>query len=461
MGDIGVLVVHGIGAQKEGETLAKLLAGLRQFPAGDVAVDPSPFPSPSVARATVGGQPVRFYEVYWAEILTGDQMAGAFLLEDLESVTWFPWLNARRGDYRAGDYTRFTVAWWCIVLPLVNFLILLAYWGARILVLLPTAAFRAGKEPRRSVTETARAGTSMRTVFDHVLDEYAGDVFAYVHSAGHGFYREANEPPVNTDLVAAYPKIVQRFYDVLLQAQADGCTTIQVVAHSLGTVVTYHALSGYGFDLTRSDAGRIREALATISDVYTIGSPLEKIRFFWPRLHPAAPLWPGMTLRWNNFVSWFDPVAGTLRRFNQWGPVTELPSARRRLHPWSRRLRTKSDLPAGPGPRPVRPRTGLRAHDEGALGRHAHAPRRDAGGTARAGRRADCGCRRLRDRGWPSSVSRLSAPAAVHGRDAAGTARRCGLARHRGVDGYRIPVRADQPCRPAARVRRRSTNERS
>ena len=55
--------------------------------------------------------------------------------------------------------------------------------------------------------------------------------------------------------------------------------------------------------------------------LYTIGSPLEKIRFFWPGLRLETNLAGERPIAWDNFVSYFDPVAGMLRRFNEWGPV--------------------------------------------------------------------------------------------------------------------------------------------
>jgi hypothetical protein len=61
----------------------------------------------------------------------------------------------------------------------------------------------------------------------------------------------------------------------------DGCQSIHIVAHSLGTVVMYHALRGFGVDnAVRADRPTLSEAMATIEHLYTIGSPLEKIRFF-------------------------------------------------------------------------------------------------------------------------------------------------------------------------------------
>lgn len=54
---IAVLVVHGIGAQKPGEALGKLIAGLSRVERDFGA-------SSHDGVLTLGGQPVRLYEVY-------------------------------------------------------------------------------------------------------------------------------------------------------------------------------------------------------------------------------------------------------------------------------------------------------------------------------------------------------------------------------------------------------------
>ena len=120
-----------------------------------------------------------------------------------------------------------------------------------------------------------RRGTTL-TVIDRMLDEFAGDVVNYVNSAGNAFYRDKDEKPVPPEVAHVFPKIMQRFNEQLLKADADGCSTIQVIAHSLGTVVTWHALSGFGDDPRRADAAAIDAARNKVTRVYTIGSPLER-----------------------------------------------------------------------------------------------------------------------------------------------------------------------------------------
>lgn len=321
--NIALLVVHGIGAQEPGETLGKLLSGLRRIDQNSV-----PKETHDGAVGTVGGQPVRFYEVYWADLLKGDITRGAFQMMELQSLSWFPWFNLRHGNYRPGSYSFLKLAWWCVALPIVNFFALFGYYGAGFFAQIFGGAEGKRKEAETDSTSSRIArkvvgyGTTLTKV-DRILDEYFGDVFSYVNSAGKAFHREANEPAVSPQVEHVYADIVQRFYDQLVKAQADGCTTIQIVAHSLGTVVTYHALSGFRFEAgRRHDAEAIQAATAKVGHIYTIGCPLEKIRFFWPRLAPGgAPLGRG-GVHWDNFVSWFDPLAGTLRSLADWGKVS-------------------------------------------------------------------------------------------------------------------------------------------
>jgi hypothetical protein len=295
---IGVLVVHGIGAQKPGEAVGKLIAGLSR-------IDPD-FAS---GTPTLGGRLVRLYEVYWADLLMGASTRDAFRIEEMQSVSWFPLLNLLRGNYPKGTWSFLKLAW--CALPLVNFLMLFGYFGAGMIA----EVIKGDRNPSRSIRKAAE--TSRLKVIKDLLDDYVGDVFSYVSSAGKAFYREKNEPAFAPGLEGVHGRIVQRFYDQLVKAQADGCAAIHVVAHSLGSVVTYHALSGFGFE---GDPA-VREACANVRRVYTIGSPLEKIRFFWPRLTPDGPPLGGTKIEWDNFLSYFDPVAGRLRQLPEWGEL--------------------------------------------------------------------------------------------------------------------------------------------
>ena len=76
-----LLVVHGIGAQERGDTLHKLTRGLQLV---DPAFDPQPVGD--CIEGTLGGCPVRLYEVYWADLLKGDVVQRTFLINELQSL---------------------------------------------------------------------------------------------------------------------------------------------------------------------------------------------------------------------------------------------------------------------------------------------------------------------------------------------------------------------------------------
>lgn len=304
--------MHGIGAQERGETLAKLAAGLRLLEGASV-----PAALSDGMTATIGGRELRLYEVYWADLHKGiEKTRGAFDIQEVQSLSWFPGLNWRRGCYRAARYSTLRLTWWSLVLPIANFFILFGYYGSGFVAELLAGAL--GKRPEPAGRATLKA-------LDTVLDEFAGDVLSYVNSAGAAFYREGNAKPVPPGRQSLCADAMKCFHDKLVTAgAAAGCTDIQIVAHSLGTVVTYHGLSGFRFESDAATAAAIDAAKAKISRLYTIGSPLEKIRFFWPKLSPRGAT-AGLKLKWDNFVSFFDPVSGRIRTFDDWGRVTNHP----------------------------------------------------------------------------------------------------------------------------------------
>lgn len=106
------------------------------------------------------------------------------------------------------QYSFLTLAWWWIALPIFNFFALFAYYGAALFMRI-AAGDRADTkeksgglsraESRDSVWDEARqaaARTSGPGPIDALLDEYVGDVFSYVNSAGSAFYRDAGEAPI-------------------------------------------------------------------------------------------------------------------------------------------------------------------------------------------------------------------------------------------------------------------------
>lgn len=325
IGHTALLVVHGIGAQDPGETLAKLATGLRRLDGASVPAEIT-----DGMRATVGAREIRLYEVYWADLHKGEKARGAFDIQEAQSLSWFPRFNWRRDCYRVSSYSTLRLLWWSFALPLVNFLVVLGYYGSGFVAQI----FLGPKGKRPAPERESRIGWAGRkfagrgttlSALDIALDEYAGDVLSYVNSAGDAFHREEKAAPVPAARQRLFADAMARFYDQLIAASAaDGCTDIQIVAHSLGTVVTWHALSGFRLEADPATRAAIDAARSKISRLYTIGCPLEKIRFFWPRITPRAAA-AGLHFQWDNFVSFFDPVSGRVRTFDDWGDVKNHP----------------------------------------------------------------------------------------------------------------------------------------
>lgn len=323
----GVLIVHGVGAQAPGDSIHKLLNGLALVPGSKVP----PAAGPGPVAAEVAGIRVRLYEVHWADLLQGESTRDTFSAREFQAAAWFPWLNRRHKANPPGKYSLGTTLGWTLVLPVLSIALALPYYGARLLAQIfdkRAIGQRHGKADAtslrafwRNARATADTAAHQRTVLEDTIDEYVGDVFNYVNSAGQARYPDGREKNVPQSVQSAYEVIAQRFRTQLLTAAAE-CDELHVLAHSLGTVVSYHGL----FGLRRGDADTLEDpalqaARKKVSRLYTIGSPLEKISFFWPKLiNPEVS--PGSrTLHWENFVSWLDPVAGVLRHFNQWGEV--------------------------------------------------------------------------------------------------------------------------------------------
>jgi hypothetical protein len=320
---IGVLVIHGIGAQQRGETLAKLWTGLRRV---IPQVPEKPAEGESV---TLCHRSVRFYEVYWADLLMGELVSGTFDSDEFSSLAWFPLFNQIYRAYVREPYPLWKVFWFTIVLPPAVVALWVVYSGASLCAQIWRGVRQrsdGSPEPPEvsGMTFIQRAKfyankTNEPTVVDKLLDEYAADVFNYINSAGGNFSSKREVPD---RLRHVYHHIIDRFYDQLCRAQNDGCQSVQIVAHSLGTVVMYHALRGLRQEeAARPDIEALSQAMATIEHLYTIGSPLEKIRFFWPWLRTEKNFVGARTIMWDNFVSYFDPVASILRRYREWGPV--------------------------------------------------------------------------------------------------------------------------------------------
>jgi hypothetical protein len=324
---VGLLVVHGIGEQKPFDTVDKVISGLKAAAPDVREVERDEATGTVTIERTSPPARVRLYEVYWADLLTGETSRGAFGPEKVQSAAWFPWLNLRRHLYphpRPG-----LVLGWTILLIPMSALAYAGLFGARFFATLIDHA----RNPRttrddadtqnlgvldlvRQVAEDGRGGDY--GPLDKVLDLVAGDVFTYVAES-----TPAATPPTVADDVR------QRFYRQAARASADGCRELHLLAHSLGTVVAFNALTG--FRLTDADAAE-HDTKLEIGRVWTIGSPLEKFAFLYPLMVAGQPVGTfrddGTTVfrtstsehrpSWVNFDNPLDLVSGRLRSFPNW-----------------------------------------------------------------------------------------------------------------------------------------------
>ena len=92
---IGLLVVHGIGSQQRGRSLAGLLVGLRL--AYGEAITVTQVAEDQARVEGIGAAPVHAVEVWWADLLEGEAVQGSFDFDRVYEVVWFPGLNRRSG----------------------------------------------------------------------------------------------------------------------------------------------------------------------------------------------------------------------------------------------------------------------------------------------------------------------------------------------------------------------------
>jgi hypothetical protein len=294
---LALLVIHGIGSQQRGELLESCVAGLQQTYPSATLLDRSGTRitcqditkrALDEVRLTEGSWVVHLYEVYWADILSGPQVDGSFNKFLFEETTWFPWLNWTSGLLSPSEYS----SW------------LIGFRTAQMWFLALAATIMYEIVPKR--------------LHSSVLDQIVADVWNYTHSLG-------GVLPTDSPIHDTAPRILERVRHTAAKAHLDGCREIQIVAHSLGTVIAFNAL-------TRYPASAVDNAPMSITHLYTIGSPLEKFLFIWHRtLRPSlrSPeiqldgqiLASGHRIQWQNFYSPLDMVSGKLMRFTEWGHV--------------------------------------------------------------------------------------------------------------------------------------------
>jgi hypothetical protein len=321
---VGLLLVHGIGMQEPGDTLEGFLGGMRIAYGERLRVTRR---EQGYAVLEGVGRTVHVIEVYWADLLQGAPVKGTFDHRRLREWAWFPLLYAQADSTRTRRADRLRAAADSFGLAIVAAAFSAGLFGARILA----SAVQGGVEAvRESARGRPRPTVRERTALDRVLDEIVGDVFNYVHGVTGAFPtdddKDADEQAtVNAGIVSRVAAIQPRFTTAVGRVRDAGCSELQVLAHSLGTVVAFRGLclrerapmpgAGHVLRLTR---------------FHTFGSPIEKFRRFWWRVVDGSALGPGIAegstmlaeassgMRWDNFYSPLDLVSGALSPCSGW-----------------------------------------------------------------------------------------------------------------------------------------------
>src|SRR5262245_55819607 len=283
-----LLIVHGIGEQLLGQTTEKLVSGLDAAFGQRLAVTRDA--SGRAIAVAVGNLSVAIHEVYWADLLTREANRGALTWATMPTLIWHPLLCRRAKLLSSSEYSAPLVyAWLAVTLPAS----LLAYpiaQGARALVQ-PFDEERQ-KRLREKVRDMrfmerakamADSAAHDETLVEATLEGVVADVPNYMNSVARG-------EGVAFDVLA-------RFHSVM-RVVRERHDEIYILAHSLGTVVAYHALTGLG-----QPAGDPPYAPRRL---VTIGSPLEKIRFFWPWTVRCTKPSADPEFRWTNFYHRID-----------------------------------------------------------------------------------------------------------------------------------------------------------
>ncbi len=306
---IGLLVVHGVGRQEAGATVQAVVDGLRlAYPHARFGNDGD------VAVMTLSERQVRLYEVHWAPVLSGEKIHGSFRIDRLQQLIWFPLLNHKHRDGFRDRYSWPLVRRWTRILYPASVVVRAVHLVLIAVVQIPQNFVRRVKEPRgdSGKSKTPICGSKAPTSsLDDWLADRLGDVFNYLDSLV-----GVKEAPVPD----AHDAINKIFCATLARASAE-CGEVQILAHSMGSLVTYDALSRYKARVEAylapdtkadeaADADDPGDPRPKLTQLYTIGSPLEKILFFWPKAISGERGWP--SAKWHNFRNRWDLISGRL-----------------------------------------------------------------------------------------------------------------------------------------------------
>lgn len=302
---VGLLVVHGIGAQKRGATLSHVVEGLRiAYPDARIEQDGD------FATMTVRRRQIRLYEVFWADVLSGEAIAGSFSLNQLHRLVWFPCLNRWHIDDHKTNYPWWRVYGWTLILLPVSMMVTAVYWSVVTVCVLFGFAGRVRSralavfgEQRSSSSGVGPAPTlikASRAKVDDWLADRIGDLFNYLDAF---VGAQAHVP-------GAHEEIYRIFRKTLKRASAE-CSELQILAHSMGTLVTHHALSNFREQTEEFLAAKAEGDVTQrppLTKLYTIGNPLGKILFFWPKAINCSSGWKD--IKWHNFRNPEDLISG-------------------------------------------------------------------------------------------------------------------------------------------------------
>jgi hypothetical protein len=294
---IGLVVVHGVGKQEPGATRESVVRGLKK------AYPEARFETrDQVTDMIYRNRRVRIYEAYWAPVLTGDPIKGSFSIHQIHEAIWFPTLNnGEPGSKHQDLYPKALVRSWTRVLIPLGVVVTGLYWFIR----WPLGALGWLLNLPTRENPWVRPGQA----FDDWLADHVSDVSNYVNAC-------ARAAP-------AVPNAHEEIYGVLhrtLSRAGRECSEVQILAHSLGSVIVDHALTRFGARTREVVALKRDEANADkppLTHLYTIGTPLEKILFFWPKIIQLDKDPATEDYRWDNFSSHADVISGTMKLFRR------------------------------------------------------------------------------------------------------------------------------------------------
>ncbi len=191
---VALLLVHGIGSQRPGETLNGLLKGMRLAYRGQLDIRRA---AEDHAILEGIGRSIHVFEVFWADLLQGESVRRTFDFDRILELAWFPLFNHLSGRLSPEVCPRGRVLRWTLILVPLSSLLDVVFLGAKLLAVLPSGIMR--KEGTRQLEggfwERFRAMRDDpdrgRTVLDDLMDQVLGDVFNYVHGVARAFPEES------------------------------------------------------------------------------------------------------------------------------------------------------------------------------------------------------------------------------------------------------------------------------